>query len=220
MQLVKSAKYGLYGRPDTCDEMVMGEIDRSYKQLTIRPDDVVFDIGGNIGAFSAWAAPRCKQVIAFEPDAENCEIFRKNTERFPNVTLYEAALVGGLEQQVTFYTNDSGRNKGLHSLVVTGGRTCHVVDALNMAQMLARHQPTVIKCDTEGGEYSLLLDKPLPEYVRELAIEIHLQKIIWRNEQGPRLVEQLETQFPQIRRGGKVSPKIRAILGVYARASS
>lgn len=217
MQLVRSAKYGLLGRPDTCDEMVMGEIDRSYRDLKINKDDVVFDIGGNIGAFAAWAAPKCQQVISFEPDADNFAVLTQNIAVHNNVTAHNCALVGHNNPTVEFFTNDTGRNKGLHSLVVTGGRTRHVVHALNFQDMLNKYRPTVIKCDIEGGEYDILLDKPLPEYVRELAIEIHLQKIIWRNDQGPRLVDQLETQFPSIKRGGKVGPKIRAILGVYAR---
>jgi FkbM family methyltransferase len=197
--------------------MVMGEIDRSYRDLQINKEDVVFDIGGNIGAFAAWAAPKCAKVITFEPDADNFEVLTQNTMLLPNVTAYNAALVGHNNPTVEFFTNDTGRNKGLHSLVVTGGRTRHVVNARNFQDMLNIYRPTVIKCDIEGGEYDLLLDKPLPEYVRELAIEIHLQKIIWRRDQGPRLVEQLEHQFPNIKRGGKVSEKIRAILGVYAR---
>ncbi len=217
MELVLSKKYGLYVRPDTCDEMVCGEIDRSYRQLTINKDDVVFDIGGNIGAFSAWAAPKARAVIAFEPDVENSKVFNTNNAKNTNVILHRAALIGSDAETITFYTNDSGRNKGLHSLVVTGGRTSHTVPALNIEKMLAQYRPTVIKCDTEGGEYDLLLDKPLPDYVRELAIEIHLQKKEWRNDKAPRLVEQLEAQFPNIKRGGKVSDKIRAILGVYAR---
>lgn len=217
MELVLDKKYGLYVRPDTCDSMVCGEIDRSYRELSINKDDVVFDIGGNIGAFSAWAAPKARAVIAFEPDVDNFQVFQANNAKHTNVIPYRGALVGHEAQEVEFYTNDSGRNKGLHSLEVQRGRTSYKVPAFNFNAMLEQYRPTVIKCDIEGGEYDLLLNKPLPDYVREIAIEIHLQKKIWRGDQGPKLVEQLETQFPTIRRGGKVSDKIRAILGVYAR---
>lgn len=217
MQLVRSAKYGLLGRPDTCDEMVMGEIDRSYRQLTIKPDDVVFDIGGNIGAFAAWAAPKCKQVITFEPDADNFAVLTQNIAPFNNVTAYNCALVGHNNPTVEFFTNDTGRNKGLHSLVVTGGRTRHVVQAQNFAAMLNTYRPTVIKMDIEGGEVDLLLGKSLPEHVREIALELHLQKKIWREVQIPQIIRELEAQFANIKRRAFVDSKNRATLGIYSR---
>jgi FkbM family methyltransferase len=217
MHTILSPKYRLHVRPDTCDELVCGEIERSYKLLNLQRGDVVLDVGANIGAFSAWAAPKVEKVIGYEPDLENFEVFNMNTINLSNVQGFRVALLGDDTPEVEFFTNDSGRNKGLHSLVVQRGRGSHRVPAMNLHREIARHQPSKLKIDTEGGEYDMLLDKPIAECVKAIALEIHLQKKSWRYDQAPRLIVQLEAQFPIIRHRAVITDKTRALLGVYAR---
>jgi FkbM family methyltransferase len=217
MNTILSPKYKLHVRPDTCDELVCGEIERSYKLLNLVKDDIVFDVGANIGAFSAWASPKVQSVTAYEPDLENFEVFRLNTANLSNVDGFRVALLGDDTPEVEFFTNDSGRNKGLHSLVVQRGRGSYNVPAMNLHREIARIRPTKLKIDTEGGEYDMLLDKPIAECVKAIALEVHLQKKSWRYDQAPRLIEQLEAQFPIIRHRAVITDKTRALLGVYAR---
>jgi FkbM family methyltransferase len=212
MHTILSPKYKLYVRPDTCDELVCGEIERSYKLLNLRLHDVVLDVGANIGAFS-----KVQSVTAYEPDLGNFELFNMNTINLPNVDGFRVALVGDDTPEVEFFTNDSGRNKGLHSLVVRRGRGSYHVPAMNLHREIARIRPTKLKIDTEGGEYDMLLDKPIAECVKAIALEIHLQKKEWRYDKAPRLIEQLEAQFPIIRHRAVITDKTRALLGVYAR---
>jgi FkbM family methyltransferase len=217
MQTVKHQKSGLQIRPDTCDALVIGEIERSYKLLDLRLPDVVLDVGANIGAFSAWAARKVQSVTAYEPDVENFEVFNMNTINFPNVQGYRVALLGDDTPSVEFFTNDSGRNKGLHSLVVQRGRGSYIVPAMNLHREIARLRPNKLKIDTEGGEYDMLLDKPIHECVEVIALEIHLQKKEWRYDKAPRLIAQLEAQFPYVRHRAVITSKTRALLGVYSR---
>src|SRR5262245_45216455 len=48
---------------------------------TFSADDVLFDIGANVGMYSIWAAAtrRCR-VIAFEPEALNYALLNRNIE--------------------------------------------------------------------------------------------------------------------------------------------
>ena len=48
------------------------------QHVTLRPDDLVLDIGANIGEFSLWAAERGANVIAFEPDPTTFACLRDN----------------------------------------------------------------------------------------------------------------------------------------------
>lgn len=217
MHTILSPKYKLHVRPDTCDELVCGEIERSYKLLHLQQGDVVLDVGANIGAFSAWAAPKVTQVIGYEPDLENFELFNMNTVKHNNAAGFRVALVGDDTPEVEFFTNDTGRNKGLHSLVVQRGRGSYSVPAMNLHREIARWRPNKIKMDVEGGEYDMLLDRPIAECVKVIALEIHLQKKEWRYDKAPRLIEQLEAQFPEIRHRAVITEKTRALLGVYAR---
>lgn len=207
---------GLSHRSDTCDLQVIKEM-RTYRALDLRPTDILFDVGGNIGAFSATFARKCAKVVAYEPDYDNFQLLLTNTMYISNVVAVRAALTKHYNSVVKFFLNNTGRNKGLHSQFVSGGRDCVEVPALNFNNELARHQPTVIKMDTEGAEYDLLLDNPLPSHVREIILEIHLQKKEWRGEKANRLIAQLEAQFPVIVQKAVNSPKSRAILGHYRR---
>jgi FkbM family methyltransferase len=70
---------------------------RAYlpKPLTIRPDDVVIDIGANVGVFSIFAAKRTRNMVyAFEPFPDNCDIFTHvlTINHLSNVILQQVAV--------------------------------------------------------------------------------------------------------------------------------
>lgn len=102
-------------RPQSCDEItatilrgwppleVRGERDAELLRGVIELDEYrlektgqasrIVDAGGHIGSFSVAALRRwpSAQIIAVEPDAENCELFRRNVTSGA-VRLIEAAL--------------------------------------------------------------------------------------------------------------------------------
>jgi FkbM family methyltransferase len=45
---------------------------------TFSPTDIFFDIGANVGTYTLFAARRCRQVFAFEPEASNYKVLNKN----------------------------------------------------------------------------------------------------------------------------------------------
>ena len=73
-------------------------LDRVEPLLT--KDDVIFDVGANIGTIANWFAERCKEVHAFEPYPENIETIREqnNLRRTENMILQPLAL--GKEKSV------------------------------------------------------------------------------------------------------------------------
>jgi FkbM family methyltransferase len=42
------------------------------------PTDIFFDVGANIGVYTLFAARRCRQVFAFEPEASNYKVLNQN----------------------------------------------------------------------------------------------------------------------------------------------
>ena len=71
----------------------------------IGPDDVVWDIGANMGIFAIPAALRASQVYAFEPDVELahnlCRSLRLRANRGLNVTVItQLALPARLDPQL------------------------------------------------------------------------------------------------------------------------
>lgn len=76
-----------------CDQL--GTVEQSkadYDISDLRADDVVMDIGANIGGFSIPASQKCKHVFAIEPIY--ADILRKNISenRIKNITVLEMGL--------------------------------------------------------------------------------------------------------------------------------
>lgn len=60
----------------------------------MKPGEVLFDIGANVGSYTVWAGKRGLKVHAFEPAAQNYELLCQNIElnNLKNVAAYCAAL--------------------------------------------------------------------------------------------------------------------------------
>src|SRR5262249_30239194 len=129
----------------------------------IRPNDVVWDIGANVGLFTFAAAARAGRngrVIAFEPDTWLVQILRKSASAQPEssapVTIVPAAVASSISLRQFTIASRSRASNALSSY----GRTQmgkvyekQTVVALNLdwlAQKLPR--PVVVKCDVEGAE--------------------------------------------------------------------
>lgn len=54
---------------------------------TIKPDDLVYDIGAGSGVISAALAGRCQKVVAVEFEPRTADGLRRNMQKFSNVTV-------------------------------------------------------------------------------------------------------------------------------------
>ena len=81
--------------PGTCDQFVVREvlIDECYA-FTFKKDDVVLDLGGNIGSFCVYAFDRVKQIFTFEPDVECFQRleYHLSENNIKNVYAYNLAI--------------------------------------------------------------------------------------------------------------------------------
>lgn len=207
---------GLWIREESMDKYVVDEVQGSYRLLAINEGDTVLDVGANIGAFSKLACEQgAKLVVGYEPFPENAKLAKKNA---PKAHIVEAALISGKETEITFYVNVRGINHGSHSSVPTRGREMMSVKAENFAAVLKEVRPSKIKMDCEGAEYDLLLNKPLPSYVKRIALELHLQKRAHR-ESASTLHEQMLAQGFKCLKDPTPSFITKAwhVIGVYAR---
>lgn len=130
----------------------------------LRPGDVFYDIGANVGFFTVIGARLVAawgQVIAFEPVPENAAVVRRNCalNDFVHVRVCETAVsdeVGTAELQLAHYAGGAALAtaapppdlKGIITVPVT------TVDAL-IAQQQAP-PPAVVKIDVEGAEINVL----------------------------------------------------------------
>lgn len=187
-------KSGLKFRTGTEDLMVIAEQPAYEKYLQLRNDDVLLDLGANIGAFAALYAPKVRRVVCFEPEPDNYALLMDNTFGHDNVISFQKAVMDNMAPPYIPFWINSKRNKGSHTTVETRGRQPIEVPTEPLSVVYHTWRPTVVKCDIEGAEYRTLLTTDTPSYVREIVMELHLTKKNWRSELAPRLIEKLSRE--------------------------
>jgi FkbM family methyltransferase len=129
----------------------------------LRPGDVFYDLGANIGLFSLLAA-RCVgptgRVISFEPDPLVAARLRRNIARngFSNVTVIEAGIWSTSGNFAFAPATSASPDRGVGTFMATGNisdRTlirCYSLDDF----IRVAPPPDAIKCDVEGAELEAL----------------------------------------------------------------
>jgi FkbM family methyltransferase len=108
------------------------------------PDDVLVDVGANVGMYTIWAAKtRGVKVFAFEPEAQNYSLLNRNI------------VVNELDGRVKAYClalSDQAGLSELHLSELKAGGSCHSLGE----QVDFRHQP--MKPAFSQGSVSARLD--------------------------------------------------------------
>jgi FkbM family methyltransferase len=91
---------------------------------SFHPDDILIDIGANVGMYTVWAAATKKvRVIAFEPEAQNYALLNRNI------------IANGLQERVKAYCMGLSDQRGLTELFMTdmrvGGSNHSVGESVN-----------------------------------------------------------------------------------------
>jgi FkbM family methyltransferase len=144
----------------------------------IRSGDIVWDIGANIGLYTAKFAAKVEpsgHVVAFEPSPRNVEVLRARFTDTNRVTICPVALADQ-PGTATFYANGDS-NGTTDSLVErTADAVPHQVEIRRGDEFLQRFPPNVIKIDVEGFELEVLRglrDVLSSPDLRSVMIEVH-----------------------------------------------
>lgn len=150
----------------------------------IQPDDVVFDVGANIGVISLLIATgntKPAAVHAFEPEPRNAAALRRNVSlnNVDNrVTVHELALADREETATLHVGGETG--DGSHSLMdhYATDRQAISINLTTTATFTQKQgvTPTFVKIDVEGAEMQVLRGmEPLlrDQSIREIFMEVH-----------------------------------------------
>jgi FkbM family methyltransferase len=166
----------------------------------IRPGDVVWDVGANVGHYTALfagaAAPGGK-VIAFEPSPRNREALAARIGGDSDVTVVPCAMG---DAAATMRFSESGEDDdGVTSKLSEDGEIA--VEVATGDSLVADGRvpvPQVIKIDVEGFEREVLLGLSATlrnPAVRTVAVEVHFGESAARGfPDAPNLVERLVAQ--------------------------
>lgn len=154
-------------RPDTSDIKAIREVveKRGYGRYGFVPAEGEhwIDLGGNIGAFSVWAASKHPsiQVHCYEPDETMCDMIEHNVKinkLSKQVQVFHSAVVADARKTVTMHTNSARGNVWRNSIERSwrGGEDIEV-PAFNIKKVLAAvPDGSYVKMDVEGTEMPLL----------------------------------------------------------------
>ena len=177
-------------------------------------NEVVLDVGACFGAYSLFASQQgAKEVHCYEPEINNFNLCLKNVENHKNIKPNNTALVNDDKKEISFYLT-KGINKGNFSTTAFRGRKEIKVKAENFDEVLHRIKPSTIKMDCEGSEYDLL-NKPLPDFVKKITLEIHLTRKDWRYNLAPNLIKMFSSWQTKVQ--PKVGDKNWHTLGAWYR---
>lgn len=175
----------------------------------IKPNDVFYDVGANVGVFSLLVLNvfDTVDVCAFEPFPQNVEILRTNLLKNgfrQRARCFDVALSnadGRMNMQ------GSGQTARLSS--EEGGKMVNTIKGDEFIDTQSLPSPTVLKMDIEGGEVDALkgLRRTLSETTCRLVfIEIHPNRLAGRGQSASQVKNHLTQSgfnIKQIDTGGK-----------------
>jgi FkbM family methyltransferase len=178
---------------DFVDEMVK----------TLRPGDVVWDVGANIGLISLVLAKSCDVTVhAFEPEPRNFAHLQRNIalNGLENRIFAHPVALGDREGDVDLFVGGE-TGDGRHSIIGSGMDGAHVTSVQVTTPSRAINQfaspPSVVKIDVEGFELAVLRGlasiSPQCSTLRELFVEVHPQKLDTQGERAESLTLELTT---------------------------
>jgi len=151
----------------------------------LHADTVFYDIGAHIGFYSLLAAPRVKQVFAFEPDPDNFEVIQEVIARngLSNVSAFSAAISdsnGHLEFERSMGLRMSGHIAGVGCDGGDTGERVRVPTFMLDEFCLTHSIPTFIKIDVEGAEGAVLRGAVnlLRDHHPMLLVEVHREEYL------------------------------------------
>ena len=185
--------------------------------LPIEANDVVVDIGANVGVVTLFAALRTqKKVHAFEPSPENCEFIKRNSLKngLRNVIVHQVAVGDKNEEHARLYLADSVGHSLLDAeLLASHYSTDKYIDVpsvtlQNIIDNTENKEVDYLKIDCEGCEGLIFLSTPL-EYIKrikKMVVEFHDTSSPLKHDAIQKLLEEAGFEVWLDWRLGKDSP--------------
>lgn len=146
-----------------------------YKDYISEQDEVILDIGANVGLFSLHVSPYAKSVYAFEPTPSHFGLQEEIIGDIKHINRFELA-VSDKTGETTFYTSSS--NSTMNSLI-NRNESSFVVKTISIKDIFKKFKikkANFVKIDIEGSEVITLTDeaiKVLAEKANKVLIEFH-----------------------------------------------
>jgi FkbM family methyltransferase len=139
---------------------------RECMSISLKPNDIVADIGAYVGEYSIYAAKHgVRKVLCYEPTPYTFNILEMNA--ISNMKLFNLAVVGDDSEYINLYIS---KGIGVTNSIVKSFRKAGVIKVEAIKYEDAVRNATVVKIDVEGAEYSYNIIQPK---IRAIILEFH-----------------------------------------------
>jgi FkbM family methyltransferase len=164
-------KRKVFYRSSSSDMILIYEIllQSKYKSEYFFPKEVnpkvIFDIGGNVGITAIYLSrifPNSK-IYTFEPILDNFKILKKNIQEYKNIEAFNIGLGSKNGEFKVYLSNDSENFGGISFYPDPVGNnlesyiSCEVNNINDVIKKIGIDSIDLIKIDTEGAEYDILM---------------------------------------------------------------
>ena len=165
-----------YNNKSSCADIVLNQINDGYYSQFFkdRKDLTLIDAGANVGLFSLYILPICKQIYAYEPTDSHFNLFTELLEKFDanKIVVPNKVAINNYDGHVTFNTGNV--NSTMNSMVKHGDHSTSIeVECKTLNSITLDKVVDFLKCDIEGGEQNVFLDENFNNNINTMLIEVH-----------------------------------------------
>jgi len=159
-------------------ECLLSKSYTNYKE--INQEDIIIDIGANIGAFSVYSCSIAKKgkIYCFEPEKDNFNLLKENIKLngLSNIKAFNFAVGSKEEINKLFLSESSSEHSVCFPAKATGKSV--LVNFISLEKIFKDNCLSYcdfMKIDCEGCEYDVLFSasKKILEKIRYIALEFH-----------------------------------------------
>jgi len=147
-----------------------------YYYKFVKPNDVILDVGANLGLFSLLSS-KAEKIICIEPLKEAIKILKKNLKvnGLSKKTIIINKVVGAKTGKVQFHVAESlNLSQVINKNYLRDYPNAKIrkIDAYALEWFVKKYNTNLLRMDLEGYEYDVLYDK-IPKNVNKIDLELH-----------------------------------------------
>ena len=153
-----------------------------FSDINFNPEDIVIDIGGNIGIMSIYLAKKYPflKIITIEPVYRTYMFLLRNIwlNKITNIFPINCAITGD-GKQLTLYVDYSISGGASSKVIVTDNHDTITVNSMtldNIFEMFKLDKVKLLKIDCEGSEYEILYNTNNLSNIEYIRAEFHINK--------------------------------------------
>jgi len=147
----------------------------------IEKNDIVIDVGANIGIFSIFAAlSGAKKVYAFEPSKESFDVLCENIEinNLTDIIIPINRAVSSKDNEIIKFSISSSPYNKITVCDAVDNDKYHKIQTVTLGSFIISNSidhVDLLKLDCEGAEFDILpsMDKDVLSMVRKIRMEFH-----------------------------------------------